>query len=75
MQEQKGEEQDRGKVKADDELGLICLDKFFDCGESDCVEKPGDNQSTLSNRLGQVQGNLSQEIAITTKRRVLKDGK
>ena len=44
-------EQDRGKVKADDEPGLACLDKFFDCAESDRVEKPGDTQSTLSNRL------------------------
>ena len=45
-------QQDRGKVKADDdELGLLCFDKFFDCEHSDCVEKPGDTQSTLSNRL------------------------
>ena len=28
-----------------------CLDKFFDCAEYDCVEKPGDTQSTLSNSL------------------------
>ena len=39
---------DRGKVKTDDELGLACLDKFFDCAESDCVEKPGDTHRTLS---------------------------
>ena len=43
-------QQDRGKVKADDEPGLTCLDKFFNC-ESECVEKPGDTQSILSNRL------------------------
>ena len=43
--------QDRGKVKADDEPGLHCLDKFFDCAESCCVENPGDTQSTLSKRL------------------------
>ena len=28
-----------------------CLDKLFDCAEYDCVEKPGDTQSTLSNSL------------------------
>ena len=52
MQEQDGDKQDRGKVKADDdELGRLCLNKFFDWEKSDCVEKPGDTQSTLSNRL------------------------
>ena len=41
-------QQDRGKVKADDdELGRLCLDEFFDCEQSDCVERPGDTQSTL----------------------------
>ena len=49
MQEQE-REQDRGKVKADDEPGLHCLDKFFDCAESGCAEKPGDTESTLSKR-------------------------
>ena len=40
------------KVEADDnEPGFHCLDKFFDCEKSDCVEKPVDTQSTLSNRL------------------------
>ena len=35
-------QQDRDKVKADDdELDLLCLDKFFDCEKSDCVEKSG----------------------------------
>ena len=44
--------QDRGNVKADDdEPGRHCFDKFFNCEQSDCVEKPGDTQSTLSNRL------------------------
>ena len=43
---------DRGKVKADDdEPGFHCLNKFFDCAEFGCVEKPGDTQSTLANRL------------------------
>ena len=42
---------DRGKVKGDDEPGLACLDKFLDCAKSDCVEKPGDTQGTLSKRL------------------------
>ena len=33
-------QQDRGKVKADDdEPGRLCLDKFFDCEQADCVEK------------------------------------
>ena len=36
MQEQEGK--DRGKVKVDDEPRLHCLDKFFDCAESECVE-------------------------------------
>ena len=63
--------EDCGKVKADDdELGLICLDKFFDSEQSDCVEKPG-----ILEQIGQVQGNLTKEIAITTQRRVFKDGK
>ena len=45
-------QQDRGKVKADDdEPGLLCLDKFFDSEQSDCVEKPWDTQSSVSNRL------------------------
>ena len=45
-------QQDRDKVKADDgEPDLVCLDKFFDCELSACVEKPGDTQSTLSSRL------------------------
>ena len=43
--------EDRGKVKADDEPGLTCLDKFFDCAESGCVGKPGDTQGTLPKRL------------------------
>ena len=43
--------QDLGKVKADDdEPGLRCLEKFFDCEQSDCVEKPRDTQSSVSNR-------------------------
>ena len=36
-------EQDLGKVKAnDEEPGRLCLDKFFNCEESDCVEEPED---------------------------------
>ena len=58
-------QQDRGRVKADDEEpGRLCLDQFFDCKKSDCVEK-----------IRQAQGNLTREIAITTQRRVLKDDK
>ena len=52
MQEQEGEDKIVAKSKADDdEPGLHCLDKFFDCEQSDCVKKPGDIQSTLANRL------------------------
>ena len=40
--------EDCGKVKTDVELGLACCDKFFDCAQSDCVEKSGDTQGTLS---------------------------
>ena len=32
-------EQDRCKVKVDNEPGLACCDKFFDCAKSNCVEK------------------------------------
>ena len=32
--------EDCGKVKADVQPGLTCLNKFFDCAESSCVEKP-----------------------------------
>ena len=46
---------DRGKVKAYDELGLSCCDKFFDCAKSNCVEKSGDTQGTL---IGGVQGDV-----------------
>ena len=42
--------EDRDKVKAD-ELGVIYLDKFFDCAQSDCVKMPGITQGTLSQRL------------------------
>ena len=52
----------RGKVKADDEPGFHCLDKFFDCAESGCVEKPGDTQCTLSNRLVKYWETLCQRI-------------
>ena len=56
-------QQDRGKVKSDDdELGFLCLDKFFDCEQSDCVEY----SKHPAEQIGQVQGNLTQEIAITT---------
>ena len=52
MQEQEGDK----RIVAESmpttmNLGLHCLDKFFDCEQSDCVEKSGDTQSTLSNRL------------------------
>ena len=50
-QEEKRWREDGGKVKADGEPGLTCLDKLFDFAKSDCVEKPGDTQGTLSKRL------------------------
>ena len=53
-------EQDRGKVKAgDDEPGLHCLDKVFDCEQSGSVEKPGNTQKHPVEQVGQVQGNLT----------------
>ena len=66
--------QDRGKVKADDESGLTCLDKFFDCAETDCVEAWGHSKHFVE-QIGQVHGNLTQENSIKTQRRVLKRGK
>ena len=39
------------KGNNNDELDRPCLDKLFNCEQSDYVEKPGDTQSTLSNRL------------------------
>ena len=44
-------EQDRCKAKSDDEPGLACCDKFFDCAKSNCVEKSVDTQGTLSSWL------------------------
>ena len=46
-----GRRQQDGGTADDDERVLLCLDKFYDCEQSDCVEKPGDTQSTLSKRL------------------------
>ena len=59
----------------DDEPGHHCLDKFFDCAESSCVEKPRGYSKHPVEQIGQAQRNLTQEIPITTQRRVLKDGK
>ena len=62
-------EPDRGKVNPDDEPGLTCPDKFFDCAESDCVEKPGDTQKHPVEQIGRVQGILTQKNTIKTQRR------
>ena len=63
-------------VKADDdEPGRLCLDKFFDCEQSGLRRKARGYSKHPVEQIGQVQGNLTQEIAITTQRRVLKDGK
>ena len=53
----------------------FCLDKFLDCDQTGWVEKPGGYWKHPVEQFGQVQGNLTQEIAITTQSRVLKDGK
>ena len=45
IQEEKGEER---IAKADDTIGRACCDKFFDCAKSNCIEKSGETQSTLS---------------------------
>ena len=46
-------ERNRIVAKSKPTMNLVSpvLDKFFDSAESGCVEKPGDTQSTLSNRL------------------------
>ena len=67
--------QDRGNVKADDdEPGFHCLGKFFDC-RIRLRRKARRYSKHPVEKNGQVQGKLTQEIAITTQRRVLKDGK
>ena len=43
--------EDCGNVKADVKIGLACCDKFFDCAKSNCIEKSGDTQGTLSSWL------------------------
>ena len=49
MQKTIGGKQDCGEIQANgDEPHQFCLDKFFDCEQSDCVEKPGDTQSFKS---------------------------
>ena len=53
--------QDCGNTKANgDEPGLLCLDNFFDCEQSDCVEKSVDTQCTLSNRFRETWRKRSQ---------------
>ena len=58
----------RGKVKADDEPGLICLDKFPHCARIQLRRKPLGYSNHPVEQIRQVQG-------IKTQGRVLKDGK
>ena len=53
MQEQEGDNRIVAKSKPTtmNLAFFLCFDKFFDCEQSDCFKKPGDTQSTLSNRL------------------------
>ena len=62
--EQEGEEKDRDKVKVDnDDSDLHCLYMFSGYAESDCVEKSGDTQGTLSElMIRQVQEPWSKKI-------------
>ena len=61
--------EDCGKVKADFELGLTCLCKFFHCAKSDRVKKPRGYSRHRVKMIGQVQGDLAQENSIKTQRR------
>ena len=60
MQEEKGEEIIVAKVKTDVEAGLACCDKFFDRAKSNCTEKSGDTQGTLSTRLEEYRETCSE---------------
>ena len=72
----KNRKEETGNVKVDDdERGLHCLDKFFDCAESGCVEKAGDTRCTRSNRWVQYRETWRKKKTIETQRRVLKDGR
>ena len=51
MQEQKRDNKIVAKSKPTTMNLAVCLDKFFSCEQSDCVEKPGDTQGTLPKRL------------------------
>ena len=74
MQRRKRRREICGKVKTDVELGLICCDKFFDSAKSNCTEKSGETEGTLSSRL-KAQGNLWRENLIKAQLRVFKWGK
>ena len=64
MQEQKKRRKKCGKIQIySDEPCVTCLDKFFDCAEADCVEKPGNTQKHPVEHIGQVQGNLTHDAA------------
>ena len=72
MQEQEGEDRIVAKSKP------TTMNVAFTVSTcSSTVQKPVESKSpgVLVEQIGQVQGNLTQEIAITTQRRVLKDGK
>ena len=61
MPEQKGEDRIVAKSKPTT-MNLACLDKFFDCAESDCSEKPANTQSFRSTGwfIGKPVANTSQ---------------
>ena len=52
MQEQEGEDRIVAKSKPTLKIGLYCLDKFFDCAEPGCVEKPQDTQKYAVEQIG-----------------------
>ena len=55
MQEKRGDH-----VKTDVELGLVSCDKFFDTAKSNCIEKSGDTQGTLSTRVEEYRENCGE---------------
>ena len=72
MLEQDGEERIVAKPRPTMNLAFHCVCKFFDCAESDCVEKLREYSRHLFKMIGQVQGNLTQKNS-RTQRRVLMD--
>ena len=61
MQEEKREERIVAKSKPTFNL-VSCCEKFFDCAKSNCVEKSGDTQGTVSKWLGKYRETWSKRI-------------